>query len=92
MSAALPKLSLLSLADNDDMPKKHLKAKYGKILILDDDGSVSGGHEERVHQRASGDRMIAASADPALLAPMPITRSLELLKPRTTRHGTGGSH
>lgn len=34
--AHLPCLEKLNINDNDELPKRHLRHKYGKILIVDD--------------------------------------------------------
>lgn len=57
--ATLPKLKVLRLEENDDMPKKYLRAKYGDIVKLgedeedDDEEEADDGMESLIFQLAS---------------------------------------
>jgi hypothetical protein len=44
--ATLPKLKVLRLEENDEMPKKYLRAKYGDIVKLGEDDDDDDDEEE----------------------------------------------
>lgn len=57
--ATLPKLKVLRLEENDEMPKKYLRAKYGDIVVLgeededDDEEEADDGMDSLIFQLES---------------------------------------